>query len=222
MDYRWGSDRAIAMLSGTAQWLAAPASIGFRNHYVIRDLESLALIAGRADLAHSAASILHGLPDSAFTAGVISNIADLSPLVRREPATLATAEAHFPEYTDQVRATIAGQAADNTAVFGDHSDVDLARARVSSALDLEEFASACAVAGHFERALRAIDSADFEPNRRSGPRMVLCVEAFRTDRRELAERLILEHFANPGHFPLNVAAGLLGRLPWGGYPFPDY
>lgn len=222
MDNRWGSDRAIAMLSDMAQWLAGPSSIGFRNHFVIRDLEALALIAGRADLAHSAASILHGLPDSAFTAGVISNIADLSPLVRRESATLAAAETHFPEYTDQVRATIASRAAEHTAVFGDHSDPDLARARVSSAFDLEEFASACAVAWHFERALRTLDSADFEPNRRSGPRMVLCVEAFRADRLELAERLILEHFSHPGHFPLSVAAGLLGRVPWGGYPFPDY
>ena len=222
MDNRWGSDRAIAMLSGMAQWLGTPASVGYRNHFVIRDLEALALIAGRADLARTAASILHGLPDSAFIAGFISNIADLSPLVRRESATLAAAEAHFPAYTDQVRATIASRAAEHTDVFGSRSDLDLVRGRVSSALDLEEFASACAVAGHFERALCTVDSADFEPICRSGPRMVLCVEAFRADRLALAEQLILEHFPNPGHFPLSVAAGLLGCVPWGGYPVPDY
>jgi hypothetical protein len=210
------------MLSGMAQWLADPASAGFRNHFVIRDLEALALIAGRADLANSAAFILHSLPDSAFTAGVISNVADLSPLMRREPATVAAAERKFPAYTDQVRAIIAGQAAAHTAVFGDGADLDSARARVSGALDLEEFASACAVAGHFERALGTLDDTDFEPNRRSGPRMVLCVEAFHAGRLELAERLILEHFSTPGHFPLSVAAGLLGRVPWAGYPFPDY
>jgi len=219
---QWGFDRAITMLSGMAQWLSAPASAGFHNHFVLRDLEALALIAGRTDLAHSAASILRGLPDRAFNAGIISNIADLSPLVRREPATLAAAEARFPVYTEQVRATIASQAAAHTAVFGDRPDLDSARARVSSALDLEEFASACAVAGHFERALDTLDSPDFELGRRIGPRIVVCVEAFRADRLELAERLILEHFSTPGHFPLNVAAGLLGRLPWGGYPFPDY
>ena len=45
MNNRWGFDRAIAMLCGMAQWLAAPASAGFRNHFVIRDLEALSLIA---------------------------------------------------------------------------------------------------------------------------------------------------------------------------------
>lgn len=222
MNNRWGSDRAITMLSGMAQWFAAPTSNGFRNQFVLRDLEALALIAGRVEIAHTAASILHGLPDTAFTAGVISNIADLSPLVHRTPATLAEAEARFPAYTDQVRATIASQAAAHTAVFGDRPNLDAARALVSNALELEEFASACAVAGHLERALRTLESSDFETNRRSGTRMVVCVEAFWTDRLDLAERIILEHFSTAGHFPLNVAAGLLGRVPWGGYPFPDY
>lgn len=220
MDDRWGSDRAIRMLSGMTQWLTAPDSVGYRNHFVIRDLEALAIIAGRVDLANSAASILLSLPDSVFTAGVISNIADLSPLVRREPATVAAAEAKFPAYTDQVRATIASKAAAHTAVFGDEADLNSARARVSSALDLEEFASACAVAGHFERALSTLDDPEFEPYRRSVSLMVVCVEAFRADRLELAKRLIHEHFSTPGD--LNVAAGLLGRVPWGGYPFPDY
>jgi hypothetical protein len=222
VDSQWGADRAIAMLDGLTRWLAAPASAGFRNHFVIRDLEALGLIAGRADLANSAASILRALPDSAFTAGVITNISDLSPLVRREVATLAAAETCFPAYTDQVRATIAGRAAAHTAVFGEPPELESARAKAYSALDLEEFASACAVAGHLEHALHTLDSADFEPNRRIGPRMVVCVEAFRADRLELAEQLILEHFSTPGHFPLSVAAGLLGRVPWAGYPFPDY
>ena len=222
MNNRWGFDHAITMLSGMAQWLAAPASAGFRNHFVIRDLEALSLIAGRADLAHSAASILHGLPDRAFTAGIISNIADLSPLVNREPATLAAAEARFPAYTDQVRATITSQAAAHTAVFGDRADLDLARARVSSPLDLEEFASACAVAGHFECALHTLESADYETDRSVGPRMVVCVEAFRAGRLDIADSLISAHFSASGHFPLSVAAGLLGRVPWGGYPYPDY
>src|SRR5436190_1892374 len=71
---QWGADRAIAMLDGMTRWLAAPASAGFRNLFMIRDLERLALIAGRADLAHAAASIRRGLPDSAFTSGVITNI----------------------------------------------------------------------------------------------------------------------------------------------------
>ena len=222
MNDRWGFDRAITMLSGMAEWFAVPASVGFRNHFVIRDLEALSLIAGRADLAHSAASILQGLPDKAFTAGIISNISDLSPLVHREPTTLAAAESHFPAYTDQVRATIASQATAHTAVFGDLADLDSARACVSSPLELEEFASACAVAGHFERALHTLDSADFETNRRSGPRMVVCVEAFRADRLDIADSLISAHFSTSGHLPLSVAAGLLGRIPWGGYPYPDY
>ena len=222
MNNRWGSDHAITMLSGMAQWLAAPASKGFRNQFVLRDLEALALIAGRVEIAHSAASILHGLPDTAFTAGVISNIADLSPLVHRTPATLAEAEARFPAYNDQVRATIASQAEAHTAVFGDRSNIEAARALVSNALELEDFASACAVAGHLERALSTLESSDFETNRKSTTRMVVCVEAFRTDRLELAERIVLGHFSTPGHIPLNVVAGLLGRVPWAGYPFSDY
>src|SRR6185436_15544268 len=57
-------------------------------------------------------------------------------------------ERRFPAYTAQVRATIAGRAAAHTAVFGEPPELESARAKASSALDLEEFASACAVAGH--------------------------------------------------------------------------
>jgi hypothetical protein len=218
----WGADRAIAMLAGIAQWLESPASVGFRNHFVIRDLEALALIAGRADLAKCATSIICGLPDSAFTAGIVTNMDDLSRLVRRESTTLAAAEAWFPAYTAQVFATIVERAEAHTAVFGDKSDLHLVRARASSALELEEFASACAVAGRFDDALDALASPDFEPDRRIGPRMAVCVEAFRADRFDIANGLISAYFSTPGHFPLSVAAGLLGRVPWGGYPYPDY
>ena len=222
MNIEWGADRAIAMLAEIAQWLESPASAGFRNQFVIRELEALALIASRADLANRAASIICSLSDSGFTAGIVTNIDDISRLVRRESSTLAAAEASFPEYTTEVFATIVEQAEAHTAVFGDKSELHLARARASSALELEEFASACAVAGRFDDALDALANPDFEPVRRGGPLMALCVEAFRADRIDMADSLISAHFSTPGQFPLSVAAGLLGRVPWGGYPYPDY
>ena len=129
MDTEWGTDRAIAMLAAIAQWLESPAAASFRNHFVICDLEALALIAGRADLANRAASIISSLPDSAFTAGIVTNIKDVSRLVRRKVTTLAAAEARFPAYTTQVVATIVDRAKAHTAVFGDEPDLDLARDR---------------------------------------------------------------------------------------------
>ncbi len=221
MDPNWGVTRAVDMLKGFGDWFALPESAGFHNLFVIRDLEALALIAGQRDLAAFAVSLIQAQPDSAFTAGVITNIKDLSGLVRRKPTTLEEAAAWFPPYAADLASKLAESKDPHIApVFADA--VALASRSASTPLEREEFASSCAVAGRFDDALAAVAAPDFEPNRRLGPWMVVCVEAFRAGRLDLAEQLISEHFSRPGHFPLSVPAGLLGRVPWGGYPFPDY
>jgi hypothetical protein len=51
------------------------------------------------------------------------------------------------------------------------------------------------------------------------------VEAFQRGEHERAARIYDELFRSSFADPwtrVQVAAGLLGRMPWGGYPFPDY
>jgi len=55
--------------------------------------------------------------------------------------------------------------------------------------------------------------------------MVACVEAHRRGDSVLADRII-DELSDTGALHdwnlLHLAAGLLDREPWGGYPYPDY
>jgi hypothetical protein len=51
--------------------------------------------------------------------------------------------------------------------------------------------------------------------------MVACVEAHRRGHDTLARELLVRTTDGGVWAWLHLAAGFLGRVPWGGYPFPD-
>jgi hypothetical protein len=190
-----------------------------------RSLGQLAVIAHFDAVGEVAASVLQLAPDAAFVAGVISNIEDLSGLVRRARPTLDEAEQFFPAYsTDEVRRTL-------ELVVEPHvrklllGDIEGAYEAATDELAKEEFASSCAVLGHVDRCLGAIEDPAYPSKRTVGPLMTSCVECFRTNRMDEAGALLQtlsERWPQAAWMKVHVSAGLLGRLPWPGYPYPDF
>ena len=81
-----------------------------------------------------------------------------------------------------------------------------------------------ALLGDFQGALGLLALPEIPRERQLGPMMVITVEALRLGNDSLTRKLVLEELG--GHDGLEwwipVAAGLLGRLPWPGYPLPEH
>jgi hypothetical protein len=58
--------------------------------------------------------------------------------------------------------------------------------------------------------------------RTSGPLTVICIESFRRDDIDLSRRVLDRLRASDHTHWTFLAAGFLGRVPWAGYPYPDW
>lgn len=221
----WGRKRALEMLFDIGAWLTAECKRGHYHISLARHAGSIAAIVDVPSVTDVVTHVLGSAPDSAFSSGVISNIGDLSRLSRRTPPTFEEAEESFPAYaTDVVRRTLESvtephvQLVLNGDIAGglDHASDDLA---------MEEYASSCAVTGHLAACLRVIEKSEFPSNRVIGPLIVSCIEAFRAGNTEQAEgllRMVLAQRSSTPWIKIHLCAGLLDRMPWPGYPYPDY
>lgn len=93
---------------------------------------------------------------------------------------------------------------------------------------LEEIASMQALFGDFGKALGTIETQVTPQFRQRGALLVLVIELFRNGRFEQA-RTILHKLESSNQDVWNragenfhIAMSLIGRLPWQGYPFPDW
>lgn len=91
----------------------------------------------------------------------------------------------------------------------------------TSELQAEEYTSTLAILGQIDAALAFIERESFAADRRIGVLMVACVESHRRGQDVLARHLLDQIPFNPWSW-LSLAAGFLGRVPWAGYPYPDY
>lgn len=222
-DWAWGRARAGELLHRTASWLAAERRGGRYHTMIASNVGGLARESGFATVERVARTVLTEAPDAAFSAGVITNM-DPAAFIERELPDAARVDAHCPRYEgsivdDYVRRMTEPHIAGVLAGALD----DAARAIVEP-LDAEEYAATCAVAGHLDEAERFIDRDAYPDDRRIIPRMVLCVEAFLrgdTPRAAAALARVCDDDDDPWCW-IQLAAGLLGRVPWGGYPYPDY
>jgi hypothetical protein len=220
-----GRQQVAELLHRTAKWLHAEQQHQRWQTIVVRRLGGLARLGGFAELEATAQRMLLDAPASAFWSGVITNLPDLTVLVRRELPDDAALAMEFPEYVGDVALKfVRGE-------FAPHIQLTL-EGRLTEAADhvtneryAEEYASTCAVLGHLDAALAFIERPDFPASRKSGPLIVACVEGHRLGQdvltRQLLARFIDDDRERPWHW-LFLAAGFLDRVPWGGYPYPDY
>jgi hypothetical protein len=86
----------------------------------------------------------------------------------------------------------------------------------------EEVVALRALLHDFDGARAMIDRPSFPADRKPGPLVVVAIESFQLGQLDRARAVLGElERSNDVHWWVHAAAGLLGRLPWIGYPFPD-
>lgn len=192
---------------------------------LLRKTASLAVLVPAPTVIDSIARLLNEAPEDAFLAGVITNITDRSCFVKRNMPSFEEACSRFPLYPAGELPPPVQRATDPHIVAARARDIALAISCADSDLSLEEVASTCAVVGDVPSCLEIVRRPGYPHARRDGPRMVACVESHRRGDFASAEQILgelAEADALHGWNLLHLAAGLLGRVPWGGYPYPDY
>jgi hypothetical protein len=142
-----GRQQVAELLHRTAKWLHAEQQHQRWQTIVVRRLGGLARLGGFAELEATAQRMLLDAPASAFWSGVITNLPDLTVLVRRELPDDAALAMEFPEYVGDVALKfVRGE-------FAPHIQLTL-EGRLTEAADhvtneryAEEYASTCAVLG---------------------------------------------------------------------------
>lgn len=226
LDTSWGRKHAADVLSRTTAWLDAERRAGRWQILVANDVACLAQVGHFPELQAVAERVLRGAPASAFSAGVITNIPGADFVQRQMPAA-DEALAKYPEYVRDVvldYVSACGSGAPQIQLVLD-GQLDEAWTAAKTELAKEEHAATLGVLGHIDQALACIRRPEFPATRKVGPSMVVCVESFRRGGLSQAGALLEEHLPRErttGWSAIHIAAGLLGRIPWGGYPYPDY
>lgn len=87
----------------------------------------------------------------------------------------------------------------------------------------EEVVALRALLHDFDGARAMLDRPSFPENRKPGPLVIIAIESFMRGEIERTRTVLSElERCNDVHWWVHAAAGLLGRLPWVGYPFPDF
>jgi hypothetical protein len=223
MDQDWGQARALELLGNWSRWLEDEAREHRWHTLLARRLAGLAVIAGDTAGRTTAERILGTAPDTAFSEGAIANF-DLALLVRRELPTHDDLQDWFPPYEPTVHEHVR-RFQDPHILLALEGRLDEAWAAATSDLDKEECLEMYALLGQFDRALHILAGDALGANRLHVPLMVIGIESYRRGNlqtsRDTLERLRVLR-------PLDcwmwtqLASGFLGRVPWDGYPFPDY
>lgn len=215
-------------LRAATEQLEKDARQGRYNTFCIRALGNAAHILGRFDFADRALSLLRTAPDPAFWAGAITNI-EIPAKVAEGMRSLAPRERlediYPPSRTENVIQWIRSLSASEkhlaSCLEGRFQE---ARTAADSGLRLEEVANTLAIPGEFDAAWEIVNEPALEPFRRRGVQLVFVIELFRRGRSDKAT-LILAELDREGLGAwerIHLALGISGRLPWDGYPFPDW
>ena len=225
-DTSWGRTRASELLSRVAAWLDAERHAGRWQLLIARDVGCLAQVGHLPELQAVAGRVLRDAPTSAFSAGVITNV-PRADFVRRELPAADEIPARYPEYVGGVVLDFLRTCASDEPPIQWVLDGQISEGWKAAETDLakEEHASTLGVLGHIDEALECILRPEFPKMRKLGPSMVVCVESYRRGDLSQAGALLDELLpleATISWTAIHIAAGLLGRIPWGGYPYPDY
>ena len=198
------------------------------NYFSLRSVGGAATLLGFDSIAHECESILQTLPDASFTAGVVSNfpLPKKAPPALRKIATTDQLNSDHPPLTDESVAKYirdCGNAQSHLKLASDRKYAD-AFAACKSELDTEETAASQAVLGDIDSALDSASSIVKPDFRADNIRFICTIELFRRKRWLDAHKLF--DVIYPSQIGPDAAAqmalGANHRLPWLGYPFPDW
>lgn len=86
----------------------------------------------------------------------------------------------------------------------------------------EEVIALRALLHDFQGARVMLEHPAYPSSRRAGPMVVIAIESFMLGELDRTRGIVAElERSDDVHWWVHAAAGLLGRLPWIGYPFPD-
>jgi hypothetical protein len=200
--------------SGVSQWEKIDESN--LNIFSIHDLAGAARLLSEEDLCLRAAHLLPKAPLNPFRLPgnfkQFRKVPPLRELKKRYPTydkSLILSSVYKP--SPHIVACLEGRYED--AVSQTHKE-----------LDLEEVGATLAIMGEFEWALRVAGDEKLPAFRQRGVLMVLVIEMFRYGRLDQFQEIFAE-FEASGIGPdmcTWLARGFMGRLPWVGYPYPDW
>jgi len=207
---------ARSLLRSAVTWLELEAESGRRHAWRAREIGAIAILGGFGGLAARAERLL---AEADHVHADDDNHSAHDPTL---PHGSELAEMFPPYSTSQALAQVRKSASPHLSLALDRR-FDEAWAASEDDGQREEVVAVRALLGDFEGALTMLGSPEYPAARRLGPLMVIAIEAQRLDHSELSRRVILQQLG--GHDELEwwvpVAAGLLGRLPWAGYPLPE-
>ena len=213
-------------LDASIREIEQDAKEGRLNTSCIRALANASAVLGQNDMAERALRLLHSAPDDAFWAGMITNF-DLPKIVPERLKTIKSPDEgkdHPPycemDIMDRVRSYAKTEEHIRLCLEG---KVQEARSKAKE-VKLEEVGETLAVLGDFDGALSVARDPLLEPFRQRGVLLVLVIEFFRRGRVEACEEMLTElEVSGLGAWDrIFLALGFAGRVPWGGYPYPDW
>jgi hypothetical protein len=206
--------------------LESDAEEGRYNTLCIRAFASAAAVLQQQDVVDRAIRLLGAAPDKSFWAGTISNFA----LPKTVPEGLRTIDApkkleeQHPCYREEeIVGRIRSLPEERFALCLEGRFQD-ARSKAGQSLWLEEVGDTLAVLGKFDTALSVARDPALEDFRQKGVLLVLAIELFRHRRMEESEAILaeLESSGLSAWERIQLALGFAGRVPWDGYPYPDW
>jgi hypothetical protein len=201
---------------------------GHFNILEIRFVGGVARLLGYEPYAERCQQLLSIAPDRAFFAGMIANfkLPDKATPTMRSIYRMEQLEASYPVFSesyirDYVTTFCNSDSHLALAISGQYQE---AFAACKAEVEVEEVALTQAVLGDIEAALASARSIVKPESRAQGVVFVCTIELFRRDRLGDA-RAHLESFYPPGLHGSSagqMALGVCNRVPWGGYPYPDW
>ena len=224
-----GYDQACRKKGGELLWCVAKGLVrdaeqGRLNIEATIRMGSLAMISDIPLVQKMAENLLRDAPPELLLAGAITNISEPAELYRkRELPTRERVEEHdFPRY-ERVPNYMRTCGEPHIVLVVDGHLAQAAK-HAETPSEMEELACACAAVGKVDDALAYVGREEYPKDRCVVPLVVAYVESFRdgqVDRANELSRQLCGTEECDDWIGLVLAAGLLGRLPWPGYPFAD-
>lgn len=208
------------------EWEAA------ERYHNIPHIQTLGLTAkalGHPDICERALRLLQTAPSGSFFADIITNLKlpKIPPPWMRTLGSVEQWQDDHPLYRGE---TMIAYLKKSASASEEHLALCLegrfaeARALAGSGRRLEEVGSTLAVLGEFEIARSVAGDPTLEAFRQKGVRLVLVMELFRRKRTEEATDLLgeLEVEGLSAWDRILLATAFADRVPWIGYPYPDW
>jgi len=217
-------ERAIALLRRAADWLGTEAEGGRHHPSLAREVGGLARLVDLDDVAEAMVSHLDAAPPHAFPSIRASDPGNSIPPVPNRSLPDATALIFdYPVYDPDWIRSYLGNFEDAHVSAALRRRDDEAQEACASELDWEEYLAMVAFRGDHRAALAGLAARDLAQPRHLTPRLVVAVEAGRQGDDALCGEVLDALVDDCGAWEwVQLAAGFLGRVPWNGYPLPDY